>query len=93
MQFLLSVEAHVWYWASAFEILWVRFLLQVLQFSPVSILPPMLHTNFNFNTVITRTGRQSIGTFIESIAVLGIIGALDRKVSIVIVNHIMFTIQ
>ena len=43
-------------------------------FSPVSIIPPMLHTCLHLNTVLTRrTRRQSLGTYKWS-SVLSVVG-------------------
>jgi hypothetical protein len=38
--------------------------LQVLQFSPLSIIPPTLHTDLHVNiSLMRRTSGQSLGTF------------------------------
>jgi hypothetical protein len=54
--------------------------LRVFQFSPVSIIPSMLHTHFLPRVALTRwTNGRSLGTFQEQCS-FGNRGALDRKV-------------
>jgi hypothetical protein len=38
-----------------------QFFLPVLRFSPVSIIPPMLHTHLHVPSVVSRTERQMGG--------------------------------
>jgi hypothetical protein len=42
--------------------------LPVLRFSPVTIIPPMLHTHLHLRVTLTRkTNRQSLGTFQQAL--------------------------
>ena len=51
-----------------------------LQFSPVSIIAPMLHTHLHLNTALTRrTSGLSLGTFKLNNAVSNVGIALDRQ--------------
>jgi hypothetical protein len=60
---------------------WERFLSRVLRFSPVSIIPRMLHIHVLLNaSVIRRTSGRRLGNFKESYTFENR-GVLDRKYS------------
>ena len=54
------------------------FLLQVLRYSPVSIVPPKLHSHLRLHVAVTRTG-GSLGKFRKQTSFENR-GSLDRKV-------------